>query len=253
MKKSNKYTSFSLLITRNSELKSLRLEYANATAKKRRLAAQWEYDASIASDIFNAAILISRDEELSQPRWPPGFLALAIDPLFAPALLTVGSLEYQHSFVVNAMELFLTITKLPETEEDLVEIIDKAGDFLLECNDYKNALEIYLSAERSYPTQAAHYTGSGYCFAKLGNVEEAIRKGRRAVELEPINYHYLNDLGFSLLEAGHFEEAEIVLKNSISLAPPEYEIARNNLALLYERKKERLSKIKVLKTQPVIE
>ncbi len=244
MKKSNKYTPFSLLITRNSELKSLRLEYANATAKKRRLAAQWEYDASIASGLFNAAIFMSRDGELPQPKWPPGFLALAIDPLFAPALLTVGSLEYQHGFVVNAMELFLTITKLPETEEDLVEIIDKAGDFLLERNDYKNALEFYLSAERAYPTQASHYIGSGYSLSKLGNIGEAIRKGRRAVELEPNNYHYLNDLGFSLLEAGHFEEAEVVIKKSICLAPPEYEIARNNLALLCKRKKERLSKIK---------
>ncbi len=30
------------------------------------------------------------------------------------------------------MELFLTLTKLPENEEDLAEIIDKAGNFLLD-------------------------------------------------------------------------------------------------------------------------
>jgi len=183
------------------------------------------------------ALLKSGAETLPQPKWPPGFLALAIDPLFAPALLTVGSLEYQHGFLKEAMELFLTLTKLPENEEDLAEIIDKAGNFLLDHEDFKNALELYLSGERAYPTQALHYIGSGYCFYKLGKIEEAIRKERRAVELEPDNHLYLNDLGYSLLEAGLLQEAEIVLKRSTSLAPPEYQFARNNLELLYERQK----------------
>ena len=237
MKKPTGYSSFSMLITWDSGLKSLRLEYAHAALQKRRMAAQWEYDSSMASDLFNMALLTSVAETLPQSKWPPGFLALAIDPLFAPALLTVGSSEYQHGFVKEAMELFLTLTKLPENEEDLAEIIDKAGNFLLDHEDFKNGLELYLSAERAYPTQALHYIGSGYCFYKLGNIEESIRKERRAVELEPDNYLHLNDLGYSLLEAGLLEEAETVLKRSISLAPPGYEFARNNLELLYERKK----------------
>ena len=237
MKKLNRYTSFSVSITRDSGLKSLRIEYAHVASQKRRMAAQWEYDSSMASDLFSMALLKSGAETLPQPQWPPGFLALAIDPLFAPALLTVGSLEYQHGFLKEAMEMFLTLTKLPENEEDLAEIIDKAGNFLLDHEDFKNALELYLSGERAYPTQALHYIGSGYCFYKLGNIEEAIRKERRAVELEPDNHLYLNDLGYSLLEAGLLQEAESVLKRSISLAPPEYQFAQNNLEVLYERKK----------------
>jgi tetratricopeptide (TPR) repeat protein len=237
MKKLNRYTSFSVGITRDSGLKSLRIEYAHAASEKRRMAAQWEYDTTMASDLFSIALLKSGAETLPQSKWPPGFLGLAIDPLFAPALLTVGSLEYQHGFLKEAMELFLTLTKLPENEEDLAEIIDKAGNFLLDHKDLKSALELYLSGERAYPNQALHYIGSGYCFYKLGNIEEAIRKERRAVELEPDNHFYLNDLGYSLLEAGLIEEAESVLKRSISLAPPEYQFARNNLELLYERQK----------------
>ena len=57
------------------------------------------------------------------------------------------------------------------------------------------------------------------------------------VELELDNYLYLNDLGYSLFMAGLFEEAETVLKRSISLAPPEYDLARENLKLLYETQK----------------
>src|SRR4030042_3861890 len=237
MKKLNRYTSFSVSITRDSGLKSLRIEYAHVASQKRRMAAQWEYDSSMASDLFSMALLKQGAETLPQPKWPPGFLALAIDPLFAPALLTVGSLEYQHGFLKEAMEMFLTLTKLPENEEDLAEIIDKAGNFLLDQEAFKKALELYLSAERAYPSQALHYIGSGYCFYKLGNIEESIRKERRAVELEPDNHLYLNDLGSSLLEAGLLQEAESVLKRSISLAPPEYQFAQNNLEVLYERKK----------------
>ena len=137
MKKPTGYSSFSMLITWDSGLKSLRLEYAHAALQKRRMAAQWEYDSSMASDLFNMALLTSVAETLPQSKWPPGFLALAIDPLFAPALLTVGSSEYQHGFVKEAMELFLTLTKLPEDEEDLAEIIDKAGNFLLDHEDFK--------------------------------------------------------------------------------------------------------------------
>ena len=135
------------------------------------------------------------------------------------------------------MEMFLTLTKLPENEEDLAVIIDKAGDFLLDQKDIKNALELYLSGERAYPNQALHYIGSGYCFYKLGNIEKVTLKERRAVELEPDNYRHLNDLGYSLLEAGLIQEAESVLKKSVSLVPPEYQYARNNLELVYERKK----------------
>ena len=229
MKKLNRYTSFSVSITQDSGLKALRIEYAHVASQKRRMAAQWEYDSSMASDLFSMALLKSGAETLPQPKWHPGFLALAIDPLFAPALLTVGTLEYQHGFVKEAMELFLTLTQLPENEEDREEIIDKAGNFLLDHDDFKNALDLYLSGERAYPTQGSHYIGSGYCFYKLGNIEEAIRKERRGVELEPGNHLYLNDLGYSLLKAGLLQEAEMILKRSISLAPPEYQFARNNL------------------------
>src|SRR4030042_973552 len=119
MKKPNRYRSFSVSLTRDSDLKSLRRKYALAALDKRRMAAQWEYDSSVASDLFSIALLKSGAKTLPKPEWLPGFLALAIDPLFAPALLTVGSSEYQHGFVKEAMELFLTLTKLQKMKKIL--------------------------------------------------------------------------------------------------------------------------------------
>jgi Flp pilus assembly protein TadD len=47
----------------------------------------------------------------------------------------------------------------------------------------------------------------------------------------------LNDLGYSLLEAGKFDEAEEVLQRSISLAPAEYQFPHNNLSELTKKRK----------------
>ena len=74
--------------------------------------------------------------------------------------------------------------------------------------------------------------------SKLGRYEDSVKEYRRADELEPDNYEHLNDLGYSLFEAGKFDEAEEVLKRSISLAPPDYEFPRNNLSELKKKRKE---------------
>ena len=81
-----------------------------------------------------------------------------------------------------------------------------------------------------------HLIGSGYCLGKLGRHKESVDKHRRADALEPDNCKHLNDLGYSLLEAGKLEEAEEALKRSISLAPPDYEFPRNNLSELREKR-----------------
>ncbi|MFV1968587.1 MAG: tetratricopeptide repeat protein [Pirellulaceae bacterium] len=62
---------------------------------------------------------------------------------------------------------------------------------------------------------------------------------RRAVELEPNNYLHLNDLGYSLLEAGRYDEAE-VLERAVQLAPPDYDLAKGNLKHLRGVRSKRL-------------
>lgn len=47
-----KTTSFSKLITTDCDLKAIRNEYSQKTAKQRRKAAQWQYDSEVASDNF---------------------------------------------------------------------------------------------------------------------------------------------------------------------------------------------------------
>lgn len=227
--------AFSILVKNEKELSGIRREYASKSKSERRKAADWEYHSEISGDLFSNLLAI-KEEGFGRPYWPAAFISLAIDPLYAPAILTVGSLEYQVGRIKKAMKLFLTLTKLPENEEDLSTIIDKAGDFLIDSDDLENALKLFTAAERMFPDNTLYIIGSGYCLGELGRHMDSVKKHRRAVEVEPDNYMHLNDLGYSLLEAEKFDESEQVLKKAISLAPEDYEYPHTNLEELMERK-----------------
>ncbi len=125
------------------------------------------------------------------------------------------------------MALFLKLTSLPADTDELPEIIDKAGDFLIEKDDYANAEKLYAAA--AYPEVALFQDDLGYCISQAGRTDEAVARQQRAVELEPDNYLHLNDLGYTLLQAGQYNEAEKVLQRAVRMAPPEYELAKGNL------------------------
>ena len=82
--------SFAELLSRDPELSAVRVEYARKPEAERRAAAEWAYDEGLANSLFGAALARLESKPAPAPRWPPGFAALAIDPEFAPALLTVG-------------------------------------------------------------------------------------------------------------------------------------------------------------------
>ena len=232
---------FSVLVKEDRDLVALRRDYASKPARERRMAADWEYHSQMANEIFNDSMALAGKEGLGKSFWPSGVVALAIDPMYAPAILTVGSIEYQLGRVEEAMKLFITLTTLPKDKEDLSAIIDQAGDFLIDQGDYENALAVYSAAEKAYPHETVFPSGSGYCLGKLGRFEDSVEKDRRVDALEPDNYKHLNDLGYSLFEAGKFDEAEEVLQRSVSLAPPDYEFPRNNLTALRQKRNRQMA------------
>jgi tetratricopeptide (TPR) repeat protein len=127
---------FSVLIASSPTLKKLRTRYASASDTDRQHAAEFVYSSDIASQLFQAlAPDMAGGDGLSGP-----VEALAIDPDFAPALLSVGSIECQLGRHEEAMGHFLRLTTLPPDTADLAEIIDKAGDFLINAEDTKRTL-----------------------------------------------------------------------------------------------------------------
>lgn len=226
---------FAQLVVSAQELAETRREYADKSPEERRAAASWAYDSGMAHDLFSRALLSAGGDADLDADFESGVLALAIDPRFAPALLTVGSIEYQYKRPDAAMELFMTLATLPQTEPDLAEIIDKAGCSLLDQNDTPNATRLYRAATEAYPGVCEHWSGLSYCLGKAGQMEEAVAVARKARSLNESDPRILNDLGWTLVLAGFHDEARTVLKRSSALAPTDYALPGNNLRELDKR------------------
>ena len=95
-------------------------------------------------------------------------------PTYAPAILSVGSVEYQLGHAAKGRKLFEALLGLPKSTEDFAEIIDKAGDFLIQSGRYRDGLEFFRRAPRRFPREVALYQGVSRCACHLGLHNEAV-------------------------------------------------------------------------------
>jgi tetratricopeptide (TPR) repeat protein len=226
---------FDQLVASDPELLKARRDHAELPPPVRREAADWAYHNRIADSLFENAVRRTGAGPEMVTRHEPGVVALAIDPLFAPALLTVGSLEYQLGRHNAAMQMFQVLVALPAQEPDLVQIVEQAAALLLDDGDVDRARQLYQQAADRHPGVATYWSGIGYCLVRCGRLTEAVNVTRRAVALEPANPVLLNDLGWALVEAGEYSEARPVLQKAVTLAAPDFDLPRQNLAELETR------------------
>lgn len=151
-------------------------------------------------------------------------------PTYAPAILSLGSVEYQRHRPAHGRKLFLSLLDLPDNTPDLVEIIDKAGDFLIGRKRYGDGLELYRRAAKRFPCVAVLHQGSGCSAGHQGLYDEAVVSSRTALDLDPENQKFTNDFGWSLYEAGRLTEARDVLERAVAMDPSD-ELAAENLRL----------------------
>jgi tetratricopeptide (TPR) repeat protein len=151
-------------------------------------------------------------------------------PIYAPAILGLGSVEYQLGHVAKGRKLLFSLLDLPETTPDLRESIDLAGDFLIQGQRYGEGLALYRQAAARFPRHAAFHQGVGCCAGHERLHEEAVAASREAVRLHPNAQQLVNDLGWTLYEAGFIEEAVRTLERAVALDPDD-ELAAGNLRL----------------------
>jgi tetratricopeptide (TPR) repeat protein len=216
----------------DGELSALRAEYARKPAKKRRAAAQWTYDESISTQLFGAAIAHLKGGNPFVPEWPAGFVALAVDPEYAPALLTVGCHEYSSGYEVDGMSLLLQLTGLPPETPDWVEIIDEAGTFLVERNEAAGACRLYEAALRVQPEDQTLIVAMGWALCRSHQHAAALPWLTKAIANSPEESSVHNDFGWALVELGRLDEAERELEKAVRLASANDSLAANNLKKL---------------------
>jgi tetratricopeptide (TPR) repeat protein len=231
---SHKKQCFIELLSRDPQLSAFRAAYSQKPAKKRRAAAELVYDESISNSLFGAALARLQGERLPAPQWPPGFAALAIDPEYAPALLTVGCYEHGCGRKAEGKRLLLQLTQLSPNAADWIGIIDKAGQALMEAGDAAGTCRLYKAALAASPGKQEFITGLSWALCRAGKHEEALPWLERAVANAHDDYAVLNDYGWGLAELGRFEEAQKVLQKAAELAPADYDLPANNLGRLQQ-------------------
>ena len=222
--------AFEKLLLEDQDLSALRTEYARRSLSERRAAAEWAYDEAIANSMFTAALARVDPDGDHQAGWPRGFAALAIDPEYAPALLSVGCYEYGAGRKRQRMDLLFQLTELSAHKADWVEIVDKAGSFLVNFGAHDNARRVYQAALKVRPDQLEFIIGLGWVLCRVGQQAEALPWLKKAVAKAPDESSVFNDYGWALAELGRFDEAEPALEKAVQLAPPGDELPLNNLA-----------------------
>jgi len=187
-------------------------------------AARFEAEAAYADSLFRTAMGDLTGAVAALGR------ALEFDPDYAPAIFSLGTVEYQRGKHAEGRRLFHVLLSQPAEAVDVCNIVDHAGEFLIGRQAYKDGLELYRAAALRFPHAAVFHQGVGCCAGHEGLHEEAIAASRRACELEPDNQRFASDLGWSLLEAGRLSEAEETLTRAVVMDPAD-ELARENLRL----------------------
>ena len=116
-----------------------------ATRGERQFYAEAEY----ADSIFRDALGDSEGSIAALKR------ALEAMPTYAPAILSMCSVEYQVGRIAEGREMFQSLLSLPKNTTDICQIIDEAGTFLTRIGAYEDEMALYRAAVKRYPDVAA--------------------------------------------------------------------------------------------------
>ncbi len=164
--------------------------------------------------------------------------ALELVPTYAPAILALGSIDYQLDDLEQGRRRLFSLLDLadhdwPEEAPDLAEILDHAGDFLISRSDYRDGFELYQRATSRFPEVAALHQGLCLCAGKQGHQDIALAAAEAALALEPDNQELVNDMGWTLYERGEPERALPFLQRAVELDPQDA-LAAENLRICRE-------------------
>ena len=184
----------------------------------------FDAEAAYADSIFQRALGDTERSVAAAKR------ALALRPDYPPAVLTMGSIEYQRRRQNEGRMLFLSLLSLPDDDCDIREIINMAGSFLIRSKKYADGLDLFRGAVERFPDRPFLYQGLGCCAAHEGFSDEAVAAYEQGLALDPNSQELANDLGWSLYESGRLETAIEVLLRAVSMDSSD-ELARENLRI----------------------
>src|SRR5947207_9883906 len=104
--------------------------------------------------------------------------------------------------------------------------------------DHERAVATYRKAVKDYPREAALWHELGLCYDSHKDWEPALECLHKAVELDPENRQFANALGYTLTQAGRYDESLACFQKTGGPAQAHYNLAR----MLHHLKQDDLSR-----------
>ncbi len=134
---------------------------------------------------------------------------------------TPGRLRLAQSALQNAVRL------QPDAGETHL-----ASAFLRYCQlDYDDARRELASAQRTLPNEPLVFELGGYMDRRQGRWAESERNLRRALDLDPRNFYFLQQLSLSYERLRRFDDMRVIMDRALAVAPSDTG-ARTNRALI---------------------
>jgi TolB-like protein/DNA-binding winged helix-turn-helix (wHTH) protein/Flp pilus assembly protein TadD len=140
--------------------------------------------------------------------------AIELDPGFALAYVGLADVyvEQVYSSDLPLKELLgkaqAAVDKALELDDRLGEAYHSLGNIKAETFDGEGAMAAYRRALELSPNYAAVYTAYGYLLrVNFGRPEEALALHKKAIELDPLSFGIIDEIGRDLFALGRSDEA----------------------------------------------
>ena len=126
------------------------------------------------------------------------------------------------------------------------ETLKEKGNALFKQNKYNEAIEYYERAIKINNTIEVLYSNKGTCEKCLKNYKQAIKDYKKALEINPKNTKNLNRLASVYIIVGNLGEAKIIQQKALNLEPNNsvYKDQMNIIAKIIEDEEKMQEKIK---------
>lgn len=116
-------------------------------------------------------------------------------PTYAPAILSLGTVEYRLGRIAQGRELLTSLLSLPKKTKVICQIVDEARMFLTRMEAYEVGMELCREALKRYPDVDALFQGSAIAPVMCGPA----RRGGARQPVRPWNGNRRIGTGFTFV------------------------------------------------------
>ncbi|UCF21163.1 MAG: hypothetical protein JSU87_07185 [Gemmatimonadota bacterium] len=128
------------------------------------------------------------------------------------------------------------VSRLRQLAPDLGETHVALGWYYYQClGDYDRSLAEFAEALSTHPNDSEVYAGIAAVRRRQGNWDESVRNWEKAIELDPLYYRWVAELGGTYTFLREYAKADSLIGHSIELAPDDATLHAGYLARNYLR------------------